>query len=203
MDIGPEVPYFDPDGQLGRMDIDLQVGEAGKNRLTGHTADLRGGQREGFIGAFGLHLEGSGRLQRGLQIRQRRCEDGVHAFGRHPGPGESRNPEHAAHTGAGLLQVDIGRGGFDEDGGLGRPQPEISQRAETMAQIFEQHRFKGAPVEPLEGQLSVFDQQDLLHVGQGPFLPSGIVKRRRRDRVRLRTSDRWDLSGRPDRWWDP
>ena len=77
------------------------------------------------------------------------------------------------------------------------------EKCVTMAQIFEQHRFKGAPVEPLEGQLSVFDQQDLLHVGQGPFLPSGIVKRRRRDRVRLRTSDRWDLSGRPDRWWDP
>ena len=164
VDVGVFLTHFDGDADVRMVDIHLEVRVVLEQVAAQFPGDLRALQREVLVGALRLDLEGLHFRELIFEVLAGHLDDLLHVLRRHDGAGEPGDAEDFGDRLDGSVHVRVFLGGDDVDGGLGLGDVALQDAGEFPAQVLDEHVFKGAAVEPLQSQLSVFDEQDFFHV---------------------------------------
>ena len=171
VDIGRRVPHFQMDGQLGVVDIHLEVGVALVQLAAHPLGQLNGGHGEGLVGPLGLHLKGFRTGEFLPQVGAGRLQHLLLGLAAGSGPGQTHDAEHPAHGLIGPVHVAVGALGLHVHGGLLGVHLELAQGAETALGVGDEFILKPAAVQALEHQLAQLEQNDFFHNRflSGPF----------------------------------
>lgn len=150
VDVGGVVPHLDIHGELRVVDVHLQI-VIGLVELAAHIlAELDGGHGEGLVRPLGLHLEGFGGAQLGIQEFFGGGQNGVLVLLTGPGQRQARDAEHLLQGLVGPQHVAAVVLGFHIGGRLAGVHPELAVGVEAAVDVGLELVLKAAAVQTLQ-----------------------------------------------------
>ena len=162
-DIGAEVTHLYGDGDVGIFYVDLQMGTCREQLSPDLRRDLGTFAGKALVGALALDLKGPCILQIRTAVFGRPGEDIVKILLTDTGARIGDDTEHLADAFTDIVKVGILILRNDIDGGLGDPDVDLSQPAQPVSDVFEEHILEGTAVESLQDHFAELDQYDFFH----------------------------------------
>ena len=157
------VAHLDVYYNIGVMNIDFQMVEF-REYLSADLSAYRGRiERKLLVRALCLDLESRCGVEQGSRIFNAGVENNVHILFDCGGARESGYAEDLEKSFGRFVEIGI-LGSFDYYRRLRGGAGEFAERRESATDIRHEHIFKSAPVESLECKLTVFDENNFLHV---------------------------------------